>query len=282
MNAVGKMLVVLQLCLSLLFVCFAGATYSLQDTWKKKAESADAKAASLLQNQAQVTAEQDLKVSAAERLMHDALTAQATAAVKLNSAQQHAETTDGLLAEVRQARDKAIAENERSAAESDARLAETIAHRKEIEALHVRLAAQLADVREKDSEILDLTNLTNNYRLSEERHVASQVRMTAVLRANNIDPSARVNGSVPELVEKVDGYVVAKLQSRSRTQEFAKITLGSDDKIEEGMTVYVFRQDKFVCDMRIADVDPDSSVGIVVPGSRRYSIEEGDRVTTRL
>lgn len=282
MNAVGKMLVVLQLCLSLLFVCFAGATYSLQDTWKEKAEAAEAKAASLTRNQADVLAEKDRLVSEAELRVSQAEEAQATAEEKLRAAEQSAEAADRLLAEVRQARDKAIAENERSSAEADARLAETVAHRQEIEKLQVRLAEQLAAIREKDSEILDLTNLVNDYRISEEQHVANEVRMTALLRANNIDPNDRVPGFVPEPVEKVDGYVLAKLQSRSRTQEFARITLGSDDRIQEGMTVYVFRDDEFVCDMRIADVDPDTSVGIVVPGSRRSNIEEGDRVTTRL
>ena len=48
------------------------------------------------------------------------------------------------------------------------------------------------------------------------------------------------------------------------------------------MIVHVFRRDRFVCDVRVSLVESDSSVGIVVASSRRYNIQEGDRVTTKL
>ena len=37
-NVVSKMLIVLQLVFSLLFMCFAGAVYSFQQSWRAKAE----------------------------------------------------------------------------------------------------------------------------------------------------------------------------------------------------------------------------------------------------
>ena len=39
-NVVAKTLIVLQLVFSLCFMCFAGAVYSFQKTWKDKAEFA--------------------------------------------------------------------------------------------------------------------------------------------------------------------------------------------------------------------------------------------------
>ncbi|MCH2212069.1 MAG: hypothetical protein MK110_12265 [Fuerstiella sp.] len=282
MNAVGKMLIVLQLCLSLLFVCFAGAAYSLQDTWREKFNAANTQVTSLQGNLNDEVNQRKTEVLAANQLREEAESSRDTAEEQLRSARTTTETAERLLADERQARNKAIAESERAAAESDARLAETLAHRQEIEARGVRLTRQLADIREKDSQILELNKSLNVYRQAEERYLAENVRMKELLRANGIDSTQRVAVKSSEPIEKVDGYVVDKLQSRSRTQEFVKINIGSDDTIREGMTVHVFRQDQFVCDVRVSLVEPDSSVGIVVASSRRYNVQEGDRVTTKL
>ncbi|MCH2201248.1 MAG: hypothetical protein MK102_04710 [Fuerstiella sp.] len=282
MNAVGKMLIVLQLCLSLLFICFAGAAYSLQNKWRDDFTDADAQVKSLQANLEEAISQREEDVLAAEKLLNAAQTSRDTTEEELRSAILKAESAEKLLADERQARNKAIAETERAVAESEARLAETVAHRQEIQTRGVQLARQLAEIREKDSQVLELNQKVNAYRQSEERHLAENVRMKELLRVNKIDPAERVAGSVLEPVEKVDGYVVGRLQSRSRTQEFVKINIGSDDTIQEGMIVHVFRRDRFVCDVRVSLVESDSSVGIVVASSRRYNIQEGDRVTTKL
>ena len=282
MNAVGKMLVVLQLCLSLLFVCFAGATYSLQATWRDKATEAENQVTSLKGNLADVQTEKERLVGEAERQMKVAMEARDNAAVELETAQRTAESADRLLSEVEQARDRAIAENIQAAAEADSRRAESVVLRQEIETQRTRLAAQLAAIRETENEALEQSKLLNKYRQSDEKQVAEKIRLTDLLRSKGIDPNEQIEGKVQDAVEKVDGRVLARLQSRSRTQEFVRITLGSDDEIEEGMVLPVFRRDKFVCDIRISVVQSDTSVGIVVASSRQSSVQEGDRVTTRL
>ena len=282
MNAVGKMLVVLQLCLSLLFVCFAGATYSLQATWRDKATEAENQVTSLKGNLADVQTEKERLVGEAERQMKVAMEARDNAAVELETAQRTAESADRLRSEVEQARDRAIAENIQAAAEADSRRAESVVLRQEIETQRTRLVAQLAAIRETENETLEQSKLLNKYRQSDEKQVAEKIRLTDLLRSKGIDPNEQVEGKVQDAVEKVDGRVLARLQSRSRTQEFVRITLGSDDEIEEGMVLPVFRRDKFVCDIRISVVQSDTSVGIVVASSRQSSVQEGDRVTTRL
>ena len=223
MNAVGKMLIVLQLCLSLLFICFAGAAYSLQNKWRDDFTDADAQVKSLQANLEEAISQREEDVLAAEKLLNAAQTSRDTTEEELRSAILKAESAEKLLADERQARNKAIAETERAVAESEARLAETVAHRQEIQTRGVQLARQLAEIREKDSQVLELNQKVNAYRQSEERHLAENVRMKELLRVNKIDPAERVAGSVLEPVEKVDGYVVGRLQSRSRTQEFVKI-----------------------------------------------------------
>lgn len=282
MNAVGKMLVVLQLCLSLLFVCFAGAAYSLQAVWRDKAEAAEQQVSKLQADLSDALADQESKVTAAETAAAEANTAREMIETDLRNALQEKDTAEGLLAEARQARDKAIAENERSTGEAASRRAETLALRDETAALQKRMAEQLAEMRQKDSQILDLTGLVNSYRQSEERLVIRVADLSDLLRYHRIDPDDTVAGNVPEAVEKVDGYVSRRRQSRSRTQEFVQITIGSDDKIKEGMILSVYRADSFVCDIRIQRVSPDTAIGIVVPDTRRSLTQEGDRVTTKL
>ncbi len=282
MNAVGKMLVVLQLCLSLLFVCFAGATYSVQGTWRKNAEDAEDKNATLQQDLKDALAEKDESVAAAETAMKEAITERESAVTALQTAIQEKDTANGLLAEARQARDKAIAGNERSAGEANSRLAETLQLRHETAVLHEQLAEQLAEIRAKDSQLLDLGGLLNSYRQSEEQLFTKLADQTDLLRAYGIDPNEKVDAAPAGQVEKVDGYVSARRQNRSQTQEFVQITIGGDDKIEEGMILSVFRKGNFVCDIQISTVKPDTAVGIVVASTRRSNTQEGDRVTTKL
>ena len=282
MNAVGKMLVVLQLCLSLLFVCFAGATYSLQGQWRERAETAEGMVDSLKADLAVVQTEKEALETAAEQERKAAKDALTLAADELATAKRTAESARSRLTEVEKARDLALAETIRATAEADSRRSESVTLRREIEAQRAHLAMQLATLREKENEILDLTKMLNNYRQSDERHLEETTRLTNLLRENGIDPNERATGVMPVVLEKVDGRVLARHQSRNRTQEFVRITLGSDDEIQKGMILPVFRRGNFVCDIRIHIVEPDTSVGIVVNSSRQSRVQEGDRVTTKL
>ncbi len=282
MNAVGKMLVVLQLCLSLLFVCFAGATYSLHSHWQQAAVKAEARAASLQANLDDELADKEARIAESVTVAQAALEKRDIADTALRTARQEKQTVEGLLAETRQARDKAIAENERATAEAASRRAETLALRDETAALQKRLAEQLGEIREQESRILDLTGQVNAYQKSEGLLVSKVADLTDLLRIHRIDPDEVIEGDAPEAVEKVDGYVMARRQSRSRTQEFVQITIGRDDKIREGMTLHVYRDGEFVCDIRIQKVTPDTSIGVVIPDTRRSITQEGDRVTTKL
>lgn len=282
MNAVGKMLVVLQLCLSLLFVCFAGATFALQARWQDIATKAEEKIDTLQNDLNDALADREQKVTEANTDRDDAIRNLEIAQTELRTALQEKDTADGLLAEAIQARDKAQAESIRATAEAASRHQETLSLREETTSLQKSMAVQLAEIRQKDSQILDLTGTVAILQRSEEILVNKNADLSDLLRVNNIDPDKSIVGPVPEPVDKVDGYVVARRQNRSQTLEFVQITIGSDDKIKEGMTLYVYRNGTYVCDIEIQRVSPDSAVGIVVASTRRSNTQKGDRVTTQL
>lgn len=282
MNAVGKMLVVLQLCLSLLFVCFAGATFALQARWQEIAVKAEEKIETLQNDLNDTLADREQKVTDANTARDAAIEELRIAQTELTTAMQQKDTAEGLLSEAIQARDKAQAESIRATAEAASRHQETLSLREETTSLQKSMAVQLAEIRQKDSQILDLTGTVATLQRTQERLFTENANLNDLLRENNIDPSQVVIGSVPEPVDKVDGYVVARRQNRSQTLEFVQITIGSDDKIKEGMTLYVYRDGTYVCDIEIQRVNPDSAVGVVVASTRRSNTRKGDRVTTQL
>jgi hypothetical protein len=281
MNAVGKMLVVLQLCLSLLFVCFAGATYSLQGTWRTKAEAAETKNNSLKQDLDAALADKEAKVAAATTLAVEATSASESANVSLQTAIQERDTANGIHDETRQARDKAIAATERATAEAAARRTETIALRGETTSLQDRLTQYLRLIREKDNQILDQNTRLKAYEQSELILVEKLADKNDLLRHEGIDPDKFIAVSISAPVDKIDGVVTGRRQTRSRTQEFVELSIGGDDQIRMDMILSVYRKGEYVCDIRISIVKPDTSIGIVIPSTRRSNTMRGDRVTTK-
>ncbi len=281
MNTVGKMLVVLQLCLSLLFVCFAGATYSFHEKWRAIATAAEAKNSSLKQNLDAALAEKNREVAEADKAVVDANNERDSVTAELRTAKQERDTAIGINEETRQERDKAIAATERATAEAAARQTETITLRAETASLQNRLVDYLRIVREKDNQILDQNTQLKDYQQSEERLVAKLANRNDLLRSEGIDPDKYIAVSVSAPVEKIDGVVTGRKQSRSRTQEFVELSIGSDDKIRMDMILSVYRKGEYVCDVRISVVNPDTSIGIVIPSTRRSNTMRGDRVTTK-
>ena len=61
-----------------------------------------------------------------------------------------------------------------------------------------------------------------------------------------------------------------------------QITIGSDDKIHEGMVLTVYREDNYICRARVIEVYPDTAICMVEEKTRNGIVEQGDNVTTKL
>jgi len=283
MNAVGKMLVVLQLCLSLLFVCFAGATYSLQGQWKEKTEAAEKKVADLNRSSQSSLSEHERELSDANIARANAERERDEFRSQIGAAEERANTADALLAEVRQERDKAIAENLLAADEAKARRTEATDARKQITSLTSALAEHLEEIRSKENELVESKAQLRSYQASEKQNLRQLARFSELLRFNKINPNDSITGDVPELAEKVDGLIIDRLQSKDRTQEFVRLTIGSNDGVKKDMILHVYRKDTYVCEIRIIDVDVNTAAALVVEKSRNSTaVKRGDYVTTQL
>ncbi|MEZ6060379.1 MAG: hypothetical protein R3C19_08465 [Planctomycetaceae bacterium] len=281
-NVVGKMLVILQLVFSILFMCFAGAVYTFSGQWREKALEEEKKAANFTQ---QLTEEKQSNVQNLEEI-NKQLVAATEERDKLRSDLQESlirtQTSTDLLEEVRQERDKAIAEIEVANDEAASRLAESTELRAEVQAQRNRINELIKINRQREDENLDLSGLVAAAREREGQNIQEIGRLTDLARQNGIDPRQAVVGPVPKEIEKVEGLVTATHRSRDRSQEYVEVTIGSDDKVFKDQILTVYGPGKYKADIRVYEVNPDTAVGIVVEDTRNGSIERGDHVTTKL
>jgi hypothetical protein len=82
---------------------------------------------------------------------------------------------------------------------------------------------------------------------------------------------------------RLDGVILA-----SRATGYVEISLGSDDGLEKGHELDVYRvgptvaENKYLGKVRVVQTEPDKSVAQILPNFKRGAIQKEDRVATRL
>jgi len=281
-NIVGKILIILQLVFSLCFMCFAGAAYTYSAKWKAEAEKAQVQAQDANNNI------DDLRRTHVQELetLNATLTAETNRADQaegqLTNLQQDVATMRQSLAEAEKQRD-INAENYAVAnAEAEARKAEAIQLRSEVQKQRDTIQTLIGQRRDIEDETLDLKGQVAAAREREVQTLSEIGRLNDLLRYHEVDPRQQLVGESPAEITKVDGKVLATRRNASRSAELVHISIGSDDRIISGMTMIVYRGNKYLGELRITDVYADSAVGLVVERTRNGVIERGDDVTTKL
>jgi hypothetical protein len=279
MNWLGKVFVVLILIMSVLFMGLSMAVYATHKNWKNVIEGPNGLNARLQQ------ARQDNEQLRAERNRTvEQLEAERTA---LEQQVRKLETERESLArrnvEIQAELDRlnqdirdATAAVAATQANNDRLAAEATSLRQRIrEAQQARDAA----FRETLAATEQLHQVAGQYEIARERmeQLTQQVAgMTAVMESNGIAANTDPSGVVPT----VDGQVTSL--RRVAGGQLVEFSIGSDDGIKEGNTVEVFRGSRYLGRLDVLETSPDKSVGRV---NRRYqqgTIQEGDRVATRL
>jgi len=82
---------------------------------------------------------------------------------------------------------------------------------------------------------------------------------------------------------RLDGVILA-----SRSTGYVEVSLGSDDGLEKGHELDVYRvgptvaENKYLGKVRVVQTEPDKSVAQILPNFKRGTIQKEDRVATRL
>jgi len=290
MSFVGKILVVVQLVLSVLFVSFAAAVNTAHVNWRKetlKAQDQVKKVQSELNDE-----KQNLETARAQfKTDTDKAEARATAAEAKNVDLE--EQLKKALEEVKNAqRESAVANEQAQIAREEAqfRREETIQQRED----NTRLLASrdelfksrrdLQDQLEASKVDLDVARVRNKELLQQ---MALRDRKLSELGISPDDPALVANVSVPPRVEgKVTGVQGVKAVGRS---ELIEISLGSDAGLVKGHVLFVWRSGlsaggkvKYLGKIRIDSTEKDRAVATVLEKDRGGEIQKGDNVSTRL
>jgi hypothetical protein len=281
-NVVGKLLIVLQLVFSLLFMCFAGAVYSFTQSWRTKAETAMTSVAER-DRQINELKESHTQELDARKVENEQLSQRATEAeAGLAQVQANIRTLQGELAQTQQQRDKHLADLQVAQAEADARIAETNELRAETKKLRDTVSLQISEIQDQEDKNLVYSGLVAEAKEREVGALKEIGRLQDLLRQNKIDPRKAVVGPVPAEITRVEGKVLGTKQNESRSAELIHVSIGRDDYVTEDMTMDVYRENQYLGRIRITDVYADSAVGILIERTRNGVIERGDNVTTKL
>src|SRR5579863_4022829 len=288
MHLVGKILVVLLLILSVLFMAFSGVVYKTHMNWRdetaKQQKLAKAKSDELAAKETEMTRainEMDKKVKLADQkaaqVDADNRGLQATVAKlqkdngELSVARKTA-SEQAMIAEEEALARKEESQNLRRINHDQAlKLDANFEEKTKLEDLVHSQQIDLAAMKAKNKDLL----VKNSYYIQalETAGISSDVAELAAKSA----PPPRVEG----IIEEVNP---ARRQGAS---ELVEISLGSDDGLKKGHEMTVSRpgvkgrQAKFLGKIRIVDTHPDKAVGEVIEGTRNGVIQKGDNVSTK-
>lgn len=284
MTTVGKILVVLHLVLSVMFMAFAAAVYTSQTNWRAAEKKATAALTEQKTKTANMQSEFDKeRADTAEKLarltdenqkflgQNTALAAQVTSLDSDNRQLRKdldQQRDQSALASAEAIERKKEADLQRAKnAELFASREELVKERNETEDKRFALDIQLQQVSEKYEQLLNDFKIMKSYLASKEL---------------TTDPKQMIVETAPP--PPVEGLVTEVRKAERSSRELIQISVGSDDGLVVGHSLTVYRGDKYVAVIRLTLVQADRSVGYVVPKSRQknVTINVGDTVTTKL
>ena len=291
MQFVGKILVVLQLILSVFFMAFAGVVYNSQVKWRDYAKK---------QEEMVGKANRDLSDSRAafDRLQTDVAAKEKEFKEKVATLEADKKTlTDNTSLLTKEKGDLSLAQ--RTAAQQ-AQIANEEAQARNEESVNLRqIVKELQLARDEDFAMI--TKLEDQVRGLQLDFDAAKAKNRDLLAKNSLyqqalaqagitaDPTELASRGAPP--PRVEGIVEdIKPARRQGASELVEISLGSDQGLKKGHEMTVFRtglnkrgqQPKFLCKIVIVHTTPDKAVGEVIESTRNGVIQKGDNVSTKL
>jgi hypothetical protein len=284
MNIIGKIFVFAVFVMSLMLMTFAGVIYMSHVNWKDEVErdpkdclpgqqpgyryqiqQAETERAKL---QAEITSLQQ-KVAESEQSRDQVVAKLQTAIVQ----------KDQELQTLRADKDKRQAEMEKAVADVRRLREDLLAADKAVEQLqaHVKAQQEKVDAQVDKSAQLSasLAEAQAQLTIAEERkaQLEKQVANARILLKQN---GLTVDSLPKDRVPTLDGDVIAVAAGS------IQVSLGSDDGLQVGHTLEVYREGEYIGRAVVKTVMPDHAVAEIVKAYARGVVQRGDKVTTRL
>ena len=288
MTFVGKMLIVLQLVLSLLFMAFAGAVSTVEKNWKQ--ESSDIQDELKVEQEshaAKSNAFNDYKNSATASIA-DLDTLSKKRLSDFNREKNRADNLQQQLNNLKTAHDTQRTVAQLEGDEAKFRRDEAVEQRQVNKALHGNLVESVRTNRGLEDIIFDLRLQLGE---REQRHLVildelKTVRLQARRKGGGLGalPSEDITPPPP-----LDGKVVSSRLGIGNRILYVEVSVGGDDGIKEGQQLTVYRpgngknqRTKYLGQIRIIQVFADKAVGTVQEKAKNGVITKGDNVTSKL
>lgn len=273
MTLLGKILTVLILVLSVVFMSFSMLVFATHRNWRE--------AAATLQNEVQDARKQRDEIQIEFNRSKDALAAEqaarrfaiAAARSKYEQANASLQAVNSQLQELTGAHGELQQLHRTTVEELDRLTTEVATLRDQIRVAQQDRDTQFAEVVRLTDELNRLEGVKATLEDRREQLLAQNSKFAAVLKAHDID----VNANIANIPPPVDG-VVTGVSDR----ELIEISLGSDDGLKEGHRLEVFRQNTYLGRVIIKRTSPDRAVAEIIKEYRRGTIRKGDRVATKL
>jgi len=289
MNLVGKILTVLILVMSLVFMSFAVAVYATHKSWKEvvtrpkedagpgkpaglryQLEELDARNEQLKDQQAQLQRKLDEQKA-------DALQVRSKLETQLDVKSQELVEKEESLRKHREDLRLAVAGTKAAHETLETIRAEVGQLRKDIEEANVARDANFKEVVRLTDEMHQAVNELKRLKERNQQLVADLAKAREVLGMHDLKPEPELYSNTPPLVE---GVVLAA------RPDMVEISIGSDDGIRKGHKLELVRVSggsrSYVGRIEVVQVFPDKAVCTILRDYQKSQVQRGDRVFSRL
>ncbi|MFH1301591.1 MAG: hypothetical protein ABIK07_11070 [Planctomycetota bacterium] len=290
MSFVGKVLVVVQVVLSVCFMGFAGAVFTAQHNWRAESIKQKENVANLQKNMTGLESEFSNYKTETTQKMNDALSAAQTAKAANDALQAQNKSYQNQLETVRAERDTSVAQAETTGEEAKFRRQESDRQRVVNKTLHDTVNDLRAKIKNLEDTIFTQSIREKNL-VAKHNKVLDELQYLNKIVANlGVDPKDPAIAGMQSPPPAVEGLIINTKKDKQNGTKFVEVSLGSDDGLSKGHQLYVYRfgtkengnRPKYLGKIELVYVDPDKAVGTVIDAAKNGVIEKGDHVNSKL
>lgn len=290
MSFVGKVLVVVQLVLSVLFMALAGAVFSVHTNWKSSFEKQAVTLAGAQKSVADMQSELDSVKQNSQKVVDDNKAEMELLKNQVQTQTQQIEALTKKNNEDQQELQSQTAVAETKAKESIFRTTEADEQRAANRALQASLDQTAAKMRELEDQKFGLEVEFANLKNKSEEEQIKLAYLEKLVRKLGLETDPKKAAQLEEPPPPVEGLVKSIRKDRANRVRMVEISVGSDDGLIVGHKLDVMRSGvngqppKFLGAIKVISIEPDYAVCEVLREDTPPNgiIEVGDNVTTKL
>lgn len=286
MTTVGKILVVLHLVLSILFMAFAGGVFTAQQNWRKFAEAKKAELVKAGQKQKDQQTEFEKERTDTAKKLADLTNDIAKLTGEKTALDNQAKDLDTKNKQLNVSMDVERDLAALNGVEADERKKEADLQRGNNAVLYQTREELIKSLQKASDDKfaleLKLSQLTEKH----AEMLADLATMKRFLASKNLVTDPKLMQAQVTPPPPLDGIITEYRKDAKGGLEYVGISLGSDEGLSVGHKLSAYSTDgkaKYLGQIRLTTVYPDKSAGIVVKEekAKNVTIKEGDHVTTK-